>query len=209
MMRKETQGFGQIRQPGRRLFICGLSIRSFQEKSDQLAACTFIIRLVTHGQVYPCFLVHYAFGVGKYIKSGFSVVGTHAAFAHSAERQMAGCQVDYHIIDASAAVGEAGSNIFNKPLVLSKDIKGKGFWFICKQVIHLVNISVSQYRQDGAEDLFLHYRVIPCDIFHYCRFDLKGAAVILSAADNFCRVDEAQYTVKMFFVYDLTVVTGP
>ena len=52
------------------------------------------------------------------------MIAAHSALSYSAKAHIRACHMHDNIVDASAAVGEAGSNIFNKPLVLSKDIKG-------------------------------------------------------------------------------------
>ena len=76
---------------------------------------------------------------------------------------------------------------------------------ICSDKTGTLTLSKMTVTQIAVNGDFEKGQTAPVSYTHL----LKGAAVILPAADNFCRVDETQYTVKMFFVYDLTVVTGP
>ena len=50
----------------------------------------FGVRLISYGQVDPGFLFHDAAIVGEFLKTKFSVVAAHAAFADTAEGHFAG-----------------------------------------------------------------------------------------------------------------------
>ena len=63
----------------------------------------FVIRLIPHGKVEKCFLVHHAFFFVLCIKPAFAVIRAHAAFPHAAKAHAAGGEMDQGIIDASSS----------------------------------------------------------------------------------------------------------
>ena len=59
------------------------------------------VGLIAHGKIQPGLFVHNAFGVGESEKTGFSVVGSHAAVTETAKSHFAGGQMDDGIVDAA------------------------------------------------------------------------------------------------------------
>ncbi len=70
---------------------------------------SFFIWLVSHRQIQPVFLIYDTLNVRKSIKSVFSVIRTHTAFAKTAESHFAGSQMNNRIIDTAAAKPTPGS----------------------------------------------------------------------------------------------------
>lgn len=95
-----------------------------EEHADQFPI-EFLIGLITHGKIHPGFLVNDALVMGEGVKSGLSVVSSHAAFAKAAKAHFAGGQVDDSVIDAAAAKAAAGSNLTDRRLIGGKQIEGQ------------------------------------------------------------------------------------
>ena len=70
---------------------------------------------------------------------------------------------------------------------------------------HVVNRVKSQDRHDWAENLFLHDRILPGNTIHNSRFDFVDMVIKMAAMNNFTRIDESGYTVKMPFADHLSV----
>ena len=68
------------------------------------------IGLIAHGKIQPGLFVHNALGVGESEKTGFSVVGPHAAFTETAKPHFAGGQMDDCVVDAAAAETAMGGH---------------------------------------------------------------------------------------------------
>lgn len=87
---------------------------STQEHMDQTIA-QFCIGLITHWKIHPGLFIHNALVVREGIKTGFSVICTHAAFSYAAESHVGGCKMNDTVIDtatAKAAAGGDSSDIF-------------------------------------------------------------------------------------------------
>lgn len=80
------------------------------------------IRLIPHGKVKPCLLIHNTLIMRKGIKSGFSVISAHAAFTKSAEAHFRSSQMNDCVVDTAAAETAAGSNFFCRRFVGSKKV---------------------------------------------------------------------------------------
>ena len=101
--------------------ICALGAL-FQKHMNQL----FIdlpVGLIPHGQIQPGLFIYDAFFVRKCIKSFFPMIGTHPAFAETAESHFTGGKVNNRIVDASAAESAAGGDFAGSACVGGKDVK--------------------------------------------------------------------------------------
>ena len=81
-----------------------------QEHLEHLFVQLAGIWLVAHGQIKPCLLIDYRLDVGKRFEYAFAVIRPHAGLSHAAKAHLAGCQMDDHIVDASAAVLQLARN---------------------------------------------------------------------------------------------------
>ena len=73
------------------------------QKHSQHFFVKILIRLITHRKIQPCFFIDNTFVMSKGIKTGFSVIAAHAAFAESPEPHFAGSKMNDYIIDTSPA----------------------------------------------------------------------------------------------------------
>lgn len=85
----------------------------------------FFVRLIPHGKIQPCLFIYDAFVVGKGLESFFPMIGTHAAFAKTAESHFTGGQMYDGIVNTSTAKSTAGGHFFCSLLVRGKDVQGK------------------------------------------------------------------------------------
>lgn len=74
-----------------------------EKKADEFLVEIALVGLVAHGEIRSCLFVYNRLAVGEGIKTGFSVIGTHTPFSHTAEAHFAGGKVDDHILDALVA----------------------------------------------------------------------------------------------------------
>ncbi len=77
-----------------------------QEEMQQLFIQVAGIRLVTHRQIQPGFLIDNALMVGKGIEAGLSVIASHAAFADTAKAHLRCGKMNNRVIHAAAAIGQ-------------------------------------------------------------------------------------------------------
>ena len=71
----------------------------------------FLIWLVSHREIQPCFFIKDTLPVGKCLKSSLAMVSTHTALAQSTKCHLRGCNVNHHIIDTSATVSYASCDV--------------------------------------------------------------------------------------------------
>lgn len=164
------------------------------------------IRLIPHGKVKPCLLIHNTLIMRKGIKSGFSVISAHAAFTKSAEAHFRSSQMNDCVVDTAAAETAAGSNFFCRRFVGSKKVKCQWMRHGVDPVNHFFQTVKYKDRHNRAEDLFLHNRIRKGDIIQNGRFDAESFPVGVSSVDSFPFFNQSQNPVKMFFIYDFPIV---
>ena len=81
------------------LRIINLEIYCLPQENVNQPVAQFVIRLIAHRQIHPGLLVHDTLIMREGIKTGFSVVSSHAAFTHTAEAHVGGSQMDDTVID--------------------------------------------------------------------------------------------------------------
>ena len=134
----------------------------------------------------------------KCIKSGFSVVTAHAAFAKSAERHFACGKVNKCIVDAASAEPDSCNYIFRYMCISCKNIKCKRMGHGTDIIHGFINRIVSQNRKNRSEDFFLHDSVRKCDIIHNRWLKLQSMMVESAAIDHFVVINQSKQPVKMF-----------
>ena len=98
----------------------------------QLFRC---IRLVAHIQIHPGLFIYDTAQMGKFFKTVLAMVAAHAAFAHTTERHLGGCQVDDGIVDAAASESASDQNLFFHGLAFREAVQrqrtGMGLNGVC------------------------------------------------------------------------------
>ena len=165
------------------------------------------IGLIAHGQIHPGFLVHDALIVCKSIKAGLAMVGTHAAFSHTAEAHVGSGQMNDTIIDTAAAKAAPGGNFPDHLLVLRIDIQSQRLVMVVYGFNHIFDLIESQDGHQRAENFLTHHLVIPSDVIHDGRLDLQGIRIEVSTADCLIGIDQSGHTVKMLSTDDFSVMS--
>ena len=165
-----------------------------------------LVRLVTHGEVQPGFFIHDAFAVGKGGEAVFSVVGAHSARAEAAESHFAGGKMDDGVVDAASAKAATGSHLLCRLFIGGKQVEGEGACRGIDRLYGIVQGIIGEYGKNGAEDFFLHDGIPERDRVQVGRFDAESRWVSISSMGNFFLVDQAQDSVKMFFIDDFPIV---
>ncbi len=163
------------------------------------------VGLIAHGKIQPGLFVHNALGVGESEKTGFSVVGSHAAFTETAKSHFAGGQMDDGIVDAASAKATVSGDIAGCFFIPGEEIESQRMRHgmdVCHSFFQRIP---GQHRQDGAEDFLLHDRIGEGYVVHdrRCNFQLfrQGGA----APDGLGGIHEFQDSLKMLFVDDFSI----
>ena len=130
------------------------------------------VGLIAHGKIQPGLFVHNALGVGESEKTGFSVVGSHAAFTETAKSHFTGGQMDDGIVDAASAKATVSGDIAGCFFIPGEEIESQRMRHgmdVCHSFFQRIP---GQHRKEGAEDLFLHDRVREGHMIHNGRRDL-------------------------------------
>ena len=186
-------------------FYAGFRIRSVNKHADHFIM-EFGIRLVTHGQIYPGFLVDNALAVGERREPGFSVVGAHAALTDTSEAHLRCRKVDDNVVDAAAAEGAVLQEHPDMAPVLGKNIEGKRFRLFSKHFRNSINLLEGQHRQHRPENLLPHDGVIPCNAIHHRGCNLLRFCIQLPSKGDFSLVNQSGYPVKMLLVNDFSII---
>ena len=98
--------------------------------------------------------------MGESLKSIFAVVVSHAAFTKSTERKTVCRKVTDYIVYAAASESEGPEHFFLYPFVFAEQVQSQRSG-TCGNKIHcIVKILISEDRQQGTKNFFLHCRMI-------------------------------------------------
>ena len=177
----------------------------FQEKPHHFLM-QFPIGLIPHRQVNPGLFIYNTLIVGECVKTNFSVVSTHAAFAESSKSHFRGGQVNDGVINTSSAEAAAGSDFLCRHFVGGKEVKRQRMGHGIDTVNYFVQTVKSQDWHDRSEDFFLHDSIREGYIVQDSGFNAECFPVRISAMHDFLFVNQSQYPVKMFFINDFAVI---
>lgn len=179
----------------------------FQEFSNHFfVEAAALVWLVAHRHIYPRLFVENAFVMRERVEAGFTVVRAHAALAHAAEAEFACCEVYDGVVHTAAAVTAAFGNRADVLAVFGKNIEREGLLLRREQAENFAEVPVSEHGQHGAEDLFLHDRVVPRHVVQHGRLDFQRLRVRPAARRDLRGVYESGNAGEMLFVDYLAVV---
>ena len=85
-------------------------LSSFQKHMQKLFKKLAFEWLIAHRQIYPRLFINDGLIVRKGVEARLAVIRAHAALADAAKAHFAGGQMDDHVIDTAATVGQLGGD---------------------------------------------------------------------------------------------------
>src|SRR6202050_2779042 len=102
------------------------------------------------------------FRVRESMKAGLAIVVTDAGISDPAKGHCFDKQVNVHLVDRTAAKGQAREEVIDCLLVAAKQEGGKRLRMLFHLANGSVHVLVGEDWEKGSEDLVLHDRVVPC-----------------------------------------------
>src|SRR5271167_525350 len=96
------------------------------------------------------------------VKPGLAVVVTNAGISDPSKGHGFDKQVNVHLIDRTAAKGQAREEVIDRLLVAAKQEAGKRLRMLFHLANGSVHVLVGENWEKRSEDLVLHDRIIPC-----------------------------------------------
>src|SRR5271168_4437616 len=107
--------------------------------------------------------------------------------------------MNIHLIDRSAAKGQACQEMIDSLLVAAEEESGKGF----RAFLHLQNgriyVLVCEDGQKRAKDLILHDWIVPRRGIKNCRIHVARFRVRRATRDNLLLINEPRQTLHRFW----------
>lgn len=136
------------------------------------------------------------------------MVGTHAACTHAAERKVRIGNMHDRIVHASSSEAYMFRKAFCGLFIIRKNIQSERFFTFFYKTLRFLH-AVNRYnRKHRSEDFLLHYGICARDSIHHRWLNLKPLCIRMSAENNLLRIYKPQDSVKMFLIYDFTVIAG-
>src|SRR5580658_6755451 len=110
--------------------------------------------------------------------------------------------MNIHLIDGSAAKGQAREEMIDRLLVTAEEEAGKRFWALLHLKNGLIDVFVREDRQKRPEDLILHNWIVPRHGIEDCRIDVARFRVRRTAGDDLLLIDEARQSLNSFWADD-------
>ena len=123
------------------------------------------VLLIPYRQIHPGFLIDYASLMCEAVKSFFSMIASHAAFSDTAERHLAGGEVDDGIVDAAATKMTSGKDFLFGSRIFGEKIECKRVGMGFDLLDCIIQVRIGKYRKNRSENFFAHDRIVPGDIF--------------------------------------------
>lgn len=123
------------------------------------------VLLIPYRQIHPGFLIDYASLMCEAFKSFFSMIASHAAFSDTAERHLAGGEVDDGIVDAAAAKMAFGKDFLFGSRIFGEKIECKRVGMGFDLLDCIIQVRIGKYRKNRSENFFAHDWIVPGDIF--------------------------------------------
>src|SRR5271156_4010687 len=128
------------------------------------------------------------------VKAGLAVVMTDAGVSNTAERHRFDKQMNVHLIDRTAAKGQAREEVIDCLLVAAKQEAGKRLRTLFHFANGRVHVLVSEDWKNRPKDLVLHNRVVPSPGIDGGGREIVPRGVGAPAYDDFFLIDEARQT---------------
>ena len=96
------------------------------------------------------------------VKAGLAIVVTDARISDPSKGHGFDKQVNVHLIDRTAAKGQAREEVIDCLLVAAKQEAGKRLRMLFHLANGSVHVLVGENWEKRSEDLVLHDRVVPC-----------------------------------------------
>src|SRR5699024_8661855 len=125
--------------------------------------------------------MHHTLLMRKEIKAGLAVVVAYPALAYTAQRQFHIGQMSYGIVDAASANGHGFYILLFYRVIGCKQIKRRRFGMVLYSPDRLLYFLIGKYGQNGPENFFLHYIILPAYILHCGGSDVELIGISLSA----------------------------
>src|SRR5271168_3147046 len=140
------------------------------------------------------------------VKAGLAVVVTNAGISDSSEGHRFDKQVNVHLIDRTAAKGQAREEVIDCLLVTAKQEAGKRLRMLFHLANGRVHVLVGEDWEKRSENLVLHDRVVPCHWVDNCGIEIACIRVRGPAYDDFLLIDQACQTFSGLWANDAGVV---
>src|ERR1700744_5071643 len=128
------------------------------------------------------------------VKAGLAVVVTDAGISDPAKWHGFDKQVNVHLIDRTAAKGQAREEVIDCLLVAAKQEAGKRLRMLFHLANGSVHVLVGEDWEKGSEDLVLHDRVVPSHWVDNRGTEIACIRVRAPAYNNFLLIDQARQT---------------
>src|SRR6202140_2781148 len=129
------------------------------------------------------------FRMGEGVKPGLAVVVTNAGISDPYKGHGFDKQVNVHLIDGTAAKGQAREEVIDCLLVAAKQEAGKRLRMLFHLANGSVHVLVSENWEKRSEDLVLHDRVVPCHWIDNRGIEIACIRVRGPAYDDFFLID--------------------
>src|SRR5271155_297815 len=140
------------------------------------------------------------------VKTVLPVVMTDAGVSNTSERHRLHKQRNIHLIDRSAAKGQAGEEMIDGLLVAAEEEARQRFWVLLYFKNGRIDVLVREYRQKRPKDFILHNWIVPRDGIEDRRIDVARLRVRRTAGDDFLLINEARQALDSFWGDDTRVV---
>src|SRR6202030_2239363 len=114
--------------------------------------------------------------------------------------------MNIHLIDRSAAKGQAREEMIDSLLVTGEEEAGKRFWALLHLKNGRIDVLVRENRQKRSKDLILHDWIVPRHGIEDCRIDVARFRVRRASGDNLLLINEPRQALNSFWADDARVV---
>src|SRR5580692_2634284 len=111
-----------------------------------------------------------------------------------------------HLINRSAAKGQAREEMIDSLLVTAEEEGGKRFWAPLHLKNGRVDVLVREDRQKRPKDLVLHDWIVPRHRIEDCRIDVARFRVRRTTGDDLLLINEPGQALNSFWADDVRVV---
>src|SRR5208282_6462047 len=117
--------------------------------------------------------------------------------------------MNIHLIDRSAAKGQAREKVIDYLLVAAEQEAGQGLRMLFHLANGCVHVLVGEDWENRSEDLVLHDRIIPCHWIDNRGIEIACLRVGGPAYDDFFLIDEARQAFGGLWADNAGIVVGP
>src|SRR5580693_8755430 len=114
--------------------------------------------------------------------------------------------MNIHLVDRSAAKGQAREEMIDSLLVTAEEEGGKRFWALLHLKHGGIDVLVREDRQKRPKDLILHDWIVPRHGIQNCRIDVTRCRVRRTTGDDLFLINEARQALNSFWADDARVV---